>query len=128
LEPLRIYVETKFQGLEKKFQDQDLDPIKTFLKTVLRSITSKSKLVIDLLLCTSDPSGAKVQIRTLTKRLETTTNSQLINVYRGLYRLTVTKPAFKLVERDINLVDDPRGLACRLFANGHPEQSYCNQE
>jgi len=57
-----------------------------------------------------------VELRTAAVRgPQSATNTTLTNVYRGLYRFSVTKPTYKPAIGTLNLVDDDRPhLDCAL--------------
>jgi hypothetical protein len=68
----------------------------------------------------SVPDGAVFKLLRVTGKpvREGATNTTLAGIYRGLYRYEVTRPGFKTISSDLNLVDTtPNKLHCELHSS-----------
>ena len=100
------------------------------LRDFAQSFMGEARLAGDLTV-TSEPSGAQIELRAVSgavRKLTVTSDAQLRNLWRGVYRVSVEKPGYKPAALDLDLVSQRvTALSCTLARSKSAEVSRCVQ-
>jgi hypothetical protein len=116
----------RVEGVRTELADSSFSDLRNFVESLLAS----ARLAVDVTV-ESEPSGAQLMMQAGSNagnRMKLATTSQLKNVWRGIYRITVDQPGYKTAALDLDLVNQG-GLAilCKLAKKNETDDSRCTQ-
>lgn len=116
----------RVEGVRTELADSSFGDLRNFVESLLAS----ARLAVDVTV-ESEPSGAQLMMQAGSNtgnRMKLATTSQLKNVWRGIYRITVDQPGYKTAALDVDLVNQG-GLAilCKLARKNETDDSRCTQ-